>query len=57
MNVLMTEKGITDSGGMTYIHHKVGEIITKKSMATEDDIIEDDDAFVNQIFNCIANDL
>lgn len=42
MSVLMTEKGITDSGGMTYVHHKVGEIITKKSMATEDDIIEDE---------------
>jgi len=42
MNVLMGEKSIRDSGAMTYIYHKVGETITKKSMATEDDIIEDE---------------
>lgn len=42
INVLMGEKNIQDSGAMTYIYHKVGELLTKKSMATEDDIIEDE---------------
>lgn len=42
MNVLMGEKEIMDSGAMTYIYHKVGEKVTKKSMATEDDVIEDE---------------
>lgn len=41
INCLMGEKGIT-SGGMTYIYHKVGEIITGRSMALEDDVIEDE---------------
>lgn len=42
INVIMGEKNIPDSGGMTYIYHKVGELVTRKSMATEDDIIEDE---------------
>jgi hypothetical protein len=42
INVLMGEKNIQDSGAMTYIYHKVGDLLTKKSMATEDDIIEDE---------------
>lgn len=38
---LMAERGLSD-GGQTYIYHKVGEFITGKSTALDDDVIEDE---------------
>ena len=39
---IIGEDGITKSGGMSYIYQKAGEKITNRSMADEDDVIEDE---------------
>lgn len=39
---LMGEDSITRTGGMPYIYQKAGEKITNKSMADEDEVIEDE---------------
>lgn len=41
MHTLMGEKMWTD-GAMSYIYQKVGEFVTGRSMAVEDDIVEDE---------------
>lgn len=41
-SVLMGDGGVTTTGAMTYIYHKVGEFVTGKSMADEDEVIEDE---------------
>lgn len=39
---IMSENGISKSAGMGYLYQKAGEYITKKSMAVEDEVIEDE---------------
>jgi hypothetical protein len=39
---IIGDDGVTKSAGMGYIYQKAGEKITGKSMATEDDVIEDE---------------
>lgn len=39
---IIGEDGVTKTTGMGYIYQKAGEKITGKSMATEDDVIEDE---------------
>lgn len=39
---IIGDDGVTKSVGMGYIYQKAGEKITNKSMATEDDVIEDE---------------
>ena len=39
---IIGEEGVTKVVGMSYIYQKAGEKITNKSMADEDDVIEDE---------------
>lgn len=41
IHVLMGDKPLSD-GAMTYIYHKVGETLTNKTTAVDDDVIEDE---------------